>query len=159
MDLPPIFCLASLKTLQLELVEFTGKDLEVLLSNCPVLKYVTLKNCNKNTHLRIFARNSRLENLNIHEDDWNSETDLLVSAPNLLTLNFSGVSKRARSFGENLKSLVSVNFDLLSTYILLWDPEDYFLFGQFIENLCHVKALKLSSWCTLVFHRLKLLSC
>ncbi|XP_039118579.1 F-box/LRR-repeat protein At3g26922-like isoform X2 [Dioscorea cayenensis subsp. rotundata] len=148
MDLPSIFCLATLRKLHLELVEFTDEDLEVLLSNCPALKYLTLKNCNKDTHLRVFAKNSHLENLNIHEDDWNLETDLLVSAPNLLTLNFSGMPKRERFFVENLKSLVSVNFDFSSTYCHVWDPEDHFLFGQFIENFCHVKSLKLSNWCT-----------
>ncbi|XP_039146691.1 putative F-box/FBD/LRR-repeat protein At1g66300 isoform X3 [Dioscorea cayenensis subsp. rotundata] len=149
MDLPSIFCLASLRKLHLELVEFTNEDLEVLLSNCPSLKYLTLKNCSKYTHLRVFAKNSHNENLNIHEDGLNSETDLLVSAPNLLTLNFSGQSKRERFFGENLKSLVSVNFNFSSTYRHIWDPEDCFLFGQFIDHFCYVKSLKLSNWCIL----------
>ncbi|KAM0941649.1 putative F-box domain, FBD domain, leucine-rich repeat domain superfamily [Dioscorea sansibarensis] len=158
--LPPKFCLASLKTLYFEGVVFDDEELASLLINCPVLKDLTLKNCNRGTTLTIVAENSQLENLDIDEDSSDEADDITefeIFAPNLLTLNFFGKPKRSKYIAMNLESLVSVNFNFLypSKFTAFWKTQ-LILYGKlledfwaYIDGFLHAKVLKLSCWCAM----------
>ncbi|XP_039145561.1 uncharacterized protein LOC120282773 isoform X2 [Dioscorea cayenensis subsp. rotundata] len=160
LKLPPKFCLASLKTLHFERVAFDNEELASLFSNCPVLKHLTLKNCNRKTALKIDAKNSQLENLDIDEDSGDEADgvpEFEIFAPNLLTLNFFGKPKRSKYIAMNLKSLVSVNFNFLypSKFTAFWKTQ-LIIYGKlledfwmFIDDFLHAKVLKLSCWCTM----------
>ncbi|KAM0941652.1 putative F-box domain, leucine-rich repeat domain superfamily, F-box-like domain superfamily [Dioscorea sansibarensis] len=163
--LPPKFCLASLKTLCFDGVVFDEIELASLLSNCPVLQNLTLKNCNRRTALTIVAEDSQLEILDIDEDSSDEADDVTefeIFAPNLLELNFFGKPKRSNYFALNLASLVSVNFNFLypSKFTALWKTQLIFYgkllkdFWTSIDDFLHAKFLTLSCWCTMVYNKL-----
>lgn len=159
-DLPQCFCLNFLKIISFESMSFKEKDFTTLLGNCPVLKVLTLKNCNLRSDLRIISeKHSYLETINIEEridseaDDPEDASIFEVSVPSLKRLNIFGSPRRSDYIGSNLKFLVAVDFDFgfPSKFTPFWeDSKRLIYYGRFIEDFCLATLLKLSSWCTTV---------
>ncbi|XP_058089745.1 F-box/LRR-repeat protein At3g26922-like isoform X1 [Magnolia sinica] len=174
LDPPTSTSFSSLKTLYLARIILSANKIKNLTSNCPLLEDIVVKDCSSAQNLDIFVENRQLHCLTVMDSDLyhfyddHDYDDLYIAfgngfddmgymttkieiyAPNLLSLKLIGNKPRREYRIKNLQSLVEASIDyeeeLYNGCHECYEHNINSLKGL-LEDLRHVKDLKLCSWC------------
>ncbi|XP_058089804.1 F-box/LRR-repeat protein At3g26922-like isoform X2 [Magnolia sinica] len=174
LDPPTSTSFSSLKTLYLARIILSANKIKNLTSNCPLLEDIIVKDCSSAQNLDIFVENRQLHCLTVMDSDLyhfyddHDYDDLYIAfgngfddmgymttkieiyAPNLLSLKLIGNKPRREYRIKNLQSLVEASIDyeeeLYNGCHECYEHNINSLKGL-LEDLRHVKDLKLCSWC------------
>ncbi|PKI52948.1 hypothetical protein CRG98_026654 [Punica granatum] len=148
----PQSCMKALKCLYLEDIILTDDLIESILSTCPVLETLSLKDCYGFSRV---SCESQMLKMVIVSPDILSEWKIEVAGPYITSLSISGWIERM-SLG-NLPSLHDATIDICNQFCCV--PDDYLLVKKVFEKLHHAKVLTVHDLPILVTMIWELLGC
>ncbi|XP_010485173.1 PREDICTED: putative FBD-associated F-box protein At5g56390 [Camelina sativa] len=152
MAFPTPFSLPSLKKLKLKLVKFAGsKAVSKLLTSCPVLEDLGLKECSGATTWSV--RVPSLKRLSLLEKKNNVLHEFVIDAPSLESLKIVDYSLGSRIVERNMSRIITASIDLFtpqteqlmgsltsakSLFLCLPNSKDAYPVGRKFHSLVHL---------------------
>ncbi|KAG5545420.1 hypothetical protein RHGRI_017786 [Rhododendron griersonianum] len=133
---PVKFKLSSLKMLSLELVYFSGGEINDLTASTPILESLSLTDCQGFADLYVYAPSwSKIKTIKIHESDQGSSNSVLSIFADYI----------ASYFIDGMKSLESASFGCNKVNCGQYEAHKEDTVFEILESVCHAKYLRLCS--------------
>ncbi|XP_026423721.1 F-box/FBD/LRR-repeat protein At1g78750-like [Papaver somniferum] len=142
LNVPTTISFPRLKLLRLRRMKFVnGISIEKLVSKCPILEELSLRDCRGLESEVLCIANLALKNLYISH--WHfRESTLKICSPNLSTISY-GYLAPADFVIDNFSSLVEADIDIT---FFKNDGSEKFILIELLKKLASVKLLKIFDW-------------